>query len=260
VRAEDARSARPICGDDLAERFMDAEARAVFERFRSFRGPNASNAARHRAIDDILRERLRGQPDLAVVLLGAGLDTRAFRLAGGRWFELDQPALIERKEAKLPSGGAPNPLRRIAIDFAHESLADKLASLPHIAAPIVVMEGVSMYLQPDELNSTLRTLREVFSVHTLVCDLMTRTFARRYGSALPRRIEELGGRFAALVDDPASLVTSAGYGLVASRSIAGAAVDYGAPFPPRWLLNTLLRSLRDGYRIYIFDAIEASHP
>src|SRR5512132_36733 len=98
VRAEDARSARPICGDHLAERFMDAEARAVFERFRSFRGPNASNAARHRAIDDILRERLRGQPDLPVVLLGAGFDTRAFRLAGGRWFELDQPALIERKE------------------------------------------------------------------------------------------------------------------------------------------------------------------
>jgi hypothetical protein len=46
--------------------------------------------------------------------------------------------------------------------------------------------------------------------------------------------------------------------LTGSRSIAGAAVDYGAPFAPRWLLNTLLRSLRDGYRTYIFDAIVAS--
>jgi hypothetical protein len=120
------------------------------------------------------------------------------------------------------------------------------------------MEGVSMYLQSDELKSTLRTLHDVFPVHTLVCDLMTRTFARRYAGALRQRIEELGGSFAELVDDPALLVTSAGYRIAAFRSIAGAAVDYGAPFPPRWLLNTLLRLLRDGYRIYIFEAIEPS--
>ena len=33
ARAQDARSARPVCGDTLAERFMDADAQALFERF-----------------------------------------------------------------------------------------------------------------------------------------------------------------------------------------------------------------------------------
>ncbi len=74
------RKARPICGDQFAERFMDAEARALFKRFKKFRGPNASNAARHRIIDDWLRHRLSDQPKLRIVLLGAGFDTRAFRL------------------------------------------------------------------------------------------------------------------------------------------------------------------------------------
>lgn len=113
-----------------------------------------------------------------------------------------------------------------------------------------------MYLQPDELRSTLGTLRDVFPIsHTRLRpdDALVRP---PYGRSLQRRIEELGGRFAELVDDPAAMITSAGYRLTASRSIPGAALDYGAPFPPRWLLNTLLRSLRDGYRIYIFDPID----
>jgi methyltransferase (TIGR00027 family) len=254
IRAEDARSPNPVCGDALAQRFMDDEARAVFERFRGFAGPNAANVARHRLIDDLLRERLRERPDLPVVLLGAGFDTRASRLAGGRWLELDQPALIARKEAVLPAAGAPNLLERVAIDFASERLAEKLTPWHGNADAVVVMEGVSMYIEPDVMRATLATLREALPSHTLVCDLMTRTFARRYGGPLRRRIEEFGGTFAELSDDPAALVVGAGYLRVEARSIPGAAVDFGSARIPRWLLATLLRSLRDGYRLYVFAA------
>src|SRR2546421_12623046 len=100
ARAADARSERPVCGDHLAERFMDGEGQSVFQRFsgRKFQAPNVSNATRHRIIDDLLRERLRAQPDLPVVLLGAGFDTRAFRLTGGRRLRLRPPAGL------LPNG------------------------------------------------------------------------------------------------------------------------------------------------------------
>src|SRR6187431_2384067 len=69
VRAVDARSPAPLCGDRYAERFMDDEAWRLFEPFRSFRMPNASNVVRHRMIDELLRARLSEHPRLRVVLI-----------------------------------------------------------------------------------------------------------------------------------------------------------------------------------------------
>jgi methyltransferase (TIGR00027 family) len=255
ARAADARGEHPICGDQLAERFMDEEAQAVFARFAHMKEPNVSNAARHRIIDDLLRERLRTQPDLPVVVLGAGFDTRAFRLPGGRWLELDQPAVIARKESKLPAAQSPHPLQRVAIDFATETLADKLAPWAGTPQAVVVMEGVSMYLTPQQLRTTTETLRRLLPGHTLICDLRDATFEKRYSQKMQQLIRDLGGEFSPAYKDPAAVVQSLGYRLVSAHSIVGAAADHGALKAPRWLLNTLLRSLRDGYRICEFEAL-----
>ncbi len=68
VRALDARSRAPFCGDRYAERFMDDEAWRLFAPFRRFHAPNGSNVVRHRMIDDLLRARLAAHPHLRVVL------------------------------------------------------------------------------------------------------------------------------------------------------------------------------------------------
>jgi len=47
-------------------------------------------------------------------------------------------------------------------------------------------------------------------------------------------------------------VTALGYRVLDTRSIPQSAVEFGTIAIPRWLLATLLRSLRDGYRIYVF--------
>ena len=119
VRALDAAAAAPVCGDRLAERFMTPAAWALFEPFRELEAPNATNVARHRMIDDLLRAQIARRPDTGVVIIGAGFDTRAFRLPGAQWVELDEPPLIELKETRLPASEAPNPLTRVAIAFEH---------------------------------------------------------------------------------------------------------------------------------------------
>jgi methyltransferase (TIGR00027 family) len=255
ARAQDARSPRPVCGDTLAERFMDAEAQAVFERFPRLKKANVSNAMRHRIIDDALRDRLRRRPDQRILLLGAGFDTRAFRLTGGRWLELDHPAVLAIKEQKLPAAEAPNPLERIPIDFATENLADKLAPWAGELGVVVVMEGVSMYLQPAQWQQTAAVLRRLLPEHLLLCDLIDAIFIRRYSGKLRQAIRELGGDFAPALDDPAAMVVSLGYRQRAMWSIVGSAVEARALRVPRWLLNSLLRTLRDGYRVHAFDAM-----
>ena len=122
VRALDAGTSRPACGDHIAQRFMTPEAWALFEPFRDLGPPNASNVVRHRLIDDRLRAAIQARPDVGVVIIGAGFDTRAFRLPGGRWVELDEPSIIALKEAQLPARESPNPLTRVAIEFDREPL------------------------------------------------------------------------------------------------------------------------------------------
>src|SRR5690242_8428118 len=125
VRAADAASARPIGRDTFAQKFINDDARRVWEEFRSFRAPNGSNAARHVMIDDRLQRGLDADRTAPVVIIGAGFDTRAYRLNGGRWFEFDEPEILTYKESRLPAASAPNPLRRIAVEFATGQLADK---------------------------------------------------------------------------------------------------------------------------------------
>jgi len=254
ARSADAASAKPICGDHLAQRFMNAEARLVFARFSDLAYPNACNVTRARIIDDWLRERLKADRDLRIVLIGAGFDTRAYRLQGGEWFAFDQPSLLAAKNAALPLAEAANPLKRVAIDFASEELGEKLAPFVSERPAVVVMEGVSMYLSQEGLRSTLATLRKFFPRHMLMCDLMTKRFSERYGSAIRQRIASLGGSFAELADAPARSVLEAGYRQTACVSIVGRARELGAIKMPRLLLDTFFRSMRDGYCACQFEA------
>ena len=251
-------SRQPICGDGLAAKFMTPEAQAVFQRFKSLKRPNASNATRHRIIDDLLREELGRDPALRVLVLGAGFDTRAFRLKGGDWLELDQLSILELKESALPSATAPNPLRRIGIDFEHGSLETAISAAWGDARPtVVVLEGVSMYLEQGQFAQTLATLKRLAPGHLLVCDLISSTFVNRYGRGLRKRIEKLGGHFAGTQSNPADFVVAQGYREERRISIAGRAAELGAPSLPRWLLNSLFKSLRDGYQIHTFRDLTA---
>jgi len=254
IRAADAKSKHPICGDQLAERFMTAEATAVYQPFERLKSRNASNVARHRIIDDLLREKLRDDPALRVLLLGVGFDTRAFRLQGGDWLELDQLAIIERKEAILPPERSPNPLRRIGVDFEPASMEVALSAWGAARPTVVVLESVSMYLDDSQLTQTLETLRRLAPGHLLICDLVDRTFVKRHARSMRKRVGALGGRFAAPHDDPAAFVVQQGYEEVQRISIAGRAAELKAIRTPQWLLNSLFKSLRDGYQVHVFKS------
>ena len=254
VRWADAQKKQPLCGDRFAELFMDTHAKAVFDRFSDLRFPNITNATRTRIIDDWLRDRLLADPEQLIILLGAGFDARAFRLPGGRFIEIDEPGLIAEKDRVLPAAKAPQPLTRIPIDFATERLADKLQAIEG-EHPVIVMEGVSMYLSQPQLKSTLSALAWGFPKHTLIIDLMTKGFATRYGAEVRRRLAELGGKFSDdMPDDPARAIAAQRYRQLARSSMMGRARELGAVPIPQFLLGTLLKPLRDGYCTYAFEA------
>jgi methyltransferase (TIGR00027 family) len=110
------------------------------------------------AIDDAVRAAASPQ----LVLLGAGLDGRAWRLAadGVTVFEVDQPASQRDKRdraAALPAGGTPH---YVPVDFARDRLADALGDAGHDpAAPTTwVWEGVVPYLTRGDVEATVAAL------------------------------------------------------------------------------------------------------
>lgn len=115
------------------------------------------------AIDTIM-ERFVASGGGQLVILGAGLDMRAFRadgLADVDVFEVDHPATQAGKRAKV---GELQPrcrkLHYVAIDFARDDLTSCLQDAGHDALrpTLWIWEGVVEYLSLEALQHTLATL------------------------------------------------------------------------------------------------------
>ncbi len=251
IRMRDAESPHPICNDRFAKLFMNEQGMEIFNRFGGERGPNVSNVARARYIDDLLRTRLAANPKLQVVLIGCGFDSRAFRLSSGAWFELDEPQLITYKEECLPAAQAPNRVERIAIDFEHESLRDKFRSLIGTAPTVFVIEGVTMYVTAEALRATLEVLRSTFPSHEVIADLMTRTFINSYGATIKRIIAQLGAEMIP-GEEPALPFEQSGYRQVSSRAIAGLAFGYRSLGWLAPIVRMFFPGLFSGYTVRVF--------
>jgi methyltransferase (TIGR00027 family) len=118
---------------------------------------------RTRFIDEAL-ERAVADGTAAVVILGAGFDSHAYRcqelLTGVRVFEVDRPATQALKKQRVTEvlGGPPPNLTYVAIDFQHEDLAEVLARHGHDARrrTFFILEGVTMYVPEEGVRATLR--------------------------------------------------------------------------------------------------------
>jgi methyltransferase (TIGR00027 family) len=259
LRADDAASARPVCGDAYAARFFDENIRRDMEPAVRLKAPNRSNVARHRLIDDLVRDQLVRDPHTRIILLGAGFDTRAFRFTGGRYFELDDPQLLAYKEARLPARDAPNPLTRIPVTFATTPAEDFLRPLAGDDQAMVVLEGVSMYLSDAALADLASALTRALPRATLVCDLMSQRFSETYSRKLRTALSALGAEFGQRSRPASEPFLRAGYRPRHRYSIVERARQAGTMPIPRWILGTLLRELRDGYQVWVWDPPEAKN-
>lgn len=134
-------------------------------------------ACRKRYIDDRFASALEDGID-RVVVLGAGLDTRARRLAtrdGVRVFEVDFPVNVERQRARLGAAGHSTP---VPIDFETEDLSTALAArgYRHDRRCLFVWEGVTQYLTGDGVRRTFDFLAGAAAGSRLVFTHVLRDF------------------------------------------------------------------------------------
>ncbi|BBX39092.1 SAM-dependent methyltransferase [Mycobacterium simiae] len=196
--------ARRLVDDDLADLFLPAPLRwlvgvsrltpmrRLMIRGSEWAGPGlwANLACRKRFITDKIAE---ARDDInAVVILGAGLDTRAYLLNRQiriPVFEVDLPVNIARKAKTVRRvlGGPPLSVRLVALDFERDDLLTALAEhgyLPDYRA-FFICEGVTQYLTEDGVRRTLDGLRAAAPGSRLVFTYVRRDFidgTNRYGT------------------------------------------------------------------------------
>ncbi|MEM5317413.1 SAM-dependent methyltransferase [Paraburkholderia sp. JHI869] len=167
--------AERIVDDALAAAFLPFAARA----FLACCGPRAARwmmrttehkypglwggmLCRKRYIDEALEDASAHVE--AIVNLGAGFDTRAYRPRPApapplpAW-ELDQPANIEAKRRRLAArfGNVPAHVKLVPIDFERESIAAALATQGYerTRRTFFIWEGVTQYLDEASVRATL---------------------------------------------------------------------------------------------------------
>ena len=186
---------RRLVDDDLAARFLPAPTRwlvtatppALMRRLmmaameRDGPGLWANFACRKHYIADKVTEALDSID--AVVVLGAGLDTLAYRLARLSdipIFEVDQPVNIDRKAAAVQRvlGQVPSSVQLVPLDFERDDVLTALAERGYRAdyRTFFVWEAVTQYLSADAVHATLESLRPAASGSRLVFTYVRRDF------------------------------------------------------------------------------------
>ncbi|MEV6715233.1 SAM-dependent methyltransferase [Lentzea sp. NPDC051208] len=190
IAAADQYDAHPIVRDDLAARMLPASGRlvAAAARWRPVRsalvaatdkkipGLWAGMLCRKRYVDD----RLAATDAEAVVVLGAGFDTRGCRLRAKRVFEVDLPANVESKRSRLRAifGEVPPNLSLVPIDFEGEHLGEVLTEHGYHAGvrTLFIWEAVTQYLTEEAVRATFGFLAHAPAGSELVFTFVRKDF------------------------------------------------------------------------------------
>lgn len=172
-RAEE--SSKPIderiCYDQYAIHFLSPEALEILKdpiKLREFieqvgplaQGIGNSMRARARYFDDFVKKSVNEGLE-QLVILGAGYDTRAYRIEGLRdieVFEVDHPNTQHFKTRKIKEifGSIPDNVIYVPINFETQTLnQDLFEGYDSLKKTLFLMEGLIYYLTPEAVDEIL---------------------------------------------------------------------------------------------------------
>ena len=153
---------------------------------------------RSAVFDRWVKEKMQTQPCSIVLHLGCGLDNRIGRVnpQSGDWYDVDFPAVIQQRKRHYAEIAN---YHMVGSDVRETDWLDMVVG----DSAIVVMEGISMYLRPEELENLLAGLCRRFETVFLLMDCYT-TFAARM-SKIKNPINDVGVTEVYGLDDPKTL-------------------------------------------------------
>lgn len=155
-------------------------------------------------------------PEAMVLHIGCGMDSRAVRVAGCDsvcpWYDVDFPEVIEERKRYYQESETYHMLPGDATETRW------LDALPQAKTAIVVLEGITMYLKPEELTGLLTALHQRFAELHVLMDCYTSFGAK--ASKYKNPINTVGVTRTYGIDDPAALAQATGLRYVMEHAMA----------------------------------------
>lgn len=199
-RAEESQRPDALFRDPYADRLAGARGLALAEHLSARRLGQWQVAIRTVIIDEMLRAAVAGGVQ-TVLNLGAGLDTRPYRLAwpaGLRWIEVDFPQMLDWKEERLREVSPGCRLERVRLDLtdvgARRRLFEGLGA--DAASTLVLTEGVVPYLTYDAVGALADDLHRLREPRWIVDYFSPQVMRFRRRQRIARQMEAAPFQFA----------------------------------------------------------------
>ncbi|NUS14345.1 MAG: SAM-dependent methyltransferase [Streptomyces sp.] len=212
----------------------------------------AVNAIRTRFFDDYLRAAAREPGLRQIVVVGAGMDSRAYRMrwpAGIRYFEVDRQPVLDYKRERLSAQTPRADRRTVPQDLLSPSWPDALTAAGYDPGQpsAWLLEGVLCYLPEDGVHRVLAQLAELTTPASQVAADVVSAAALTVPARRAQRavFASWGCPWLFGCDDPEELFDRHGFTSRATQ-LGEPAAEFGrwpAPVPPR--------DLPDVYRVFL---------
>jgi methyltransferase (TIGR00027 family) len=188
-RARETARADALFRDPLAARLAGAKGARLAATMTAAEQFYWMTAIRTVIIDELVSEAVARGAGI-VLNLGAGLDTRPYRLSVPstvRWLEVDRPKIVAQKDELLRDERPKCELERVAADLSDADARRALfARLAEVGQDVVILtEGVLGYLTESEVAALADDLRAQSRFRTWIADhsarFLTRTVRARVG-------------------------------------------------------------------------------
>ncbi|MEW2313943.1 class I SAM-dependent methyltransferase [Streptomyces bauhiniae] len=212
---------------------------------------------RTRFLDDAIRDLLADGSIGQVVLIAAGMDTRAFRLD---WpddvdvYEVDHGPLITEKRRRLDALGAKPDVRRheVSADLTKEWLPDlEAAGFDRTRPTLWVAEALTFFLTEEQAAGLLRLLASASAPGShLAFDILGRTLLRSpFSKPFLDRLAEDGTPWIFGTDEPEPFLEANGWEIESLKEPGQPGAGEG-----RWPYDVQPRGRRFANRLWLIRA------
>jgi methyltransferase (TIGR00027 family) len=222
-RAEENTEPAPLYSDPIVGLFLNDDSKRAAGRVAASFPPSRDLVRiRTKYLDDMLEEQLRSNVR-QVVILGAGLDTRAVRKrsAAVSYFEIDDPATLRMKQACYERYGFNINVTFMPGDYVRDGVITLLARSGFVfdLPTYIIWEGNTMYLPRDYTKKVLAELKNHVRHFELSFDYMadsvvSKTTGDPAISSLVESFESMGAPWVSGISDIDALAHEAGLKVV----------------------------------------------
>jgi len=180
-------TARPdgMVRDPFADRLAGARGMAIARAVPRIETMCFGVGMRSHFLDELLLGALAARGIRVVISIGAGLDTRPWRMelpAHLRWIEVDFPEMLDYKAAVLAGEEPKCQLERMAADVTDAAARHHIYSAVVSAKALLITEGLLSYLPAATVGALAAEVAPMGGIRYWLLDLHSPTLARRAGT------------------------------------------------------------------------------